>query len=89
MSEENKPYTITDRRGMSKGQEHPNEVCRVCGSKEVHSKQYGKPTMDCITFLQNKIRELEGPVINDGQTERFPEVELDASEQERLKTGHA
>jgi hypothetical protein len=54
-----KPYTITDKRGMSKGQEHPKEVCRVCGSKEVHSKKYGKPTMDCITYLKNQVSELQ------------------------------
>ncbi len=56
---EDKPYTITDRRGMKEGQEHSDEVCRVCGSKEVHSKQYGKPTTECITFLKNQIVLLE------------------------------
>jgi hypothetical protein len=52
-----KPYTITDRRGMKEG--HPDEVCRVCGSKVVHSKQYGQPTMDCIIYLKNRIATLE------------------------------
>jgi len=55
MSDEGKGYTIIDRRGMNEGQEHPDEVCRVCGSKTVHSKQYGKPTMDCINYLNKKI----------------------------------
>lgn len=72
MSEE-KPYTITDRRGMKEGQEHPDEVCRVCGSNEVHSKEYGKPTMECITFLQNQIVLLE----------------RQNAERERAMTGHA
>jgi hypothetical protein len=49
-----KDYTITDRRGMSDGQEHPEEVCRVCGSKEVHSKNYGRPTMECVRYLQDQ-----------------------------------
>jgi hypothetical protein len=44
---------------MQEGQEHPDEVCRVCGSSVVHSKQYGKPTMDCITYLKNIIAVLE------------------------------
>jgi hypothetical protein len=50
-----KPYTITDRRGLNEGQEHPEEVCRVCGAQVVHSKEYGKPTMECIIFLNNTI----------------------------------
>ena len=54
-----KGYTITDRRGMQEGQEHPDEVCRVCGSKTVHSKTYGQPTMDCISYLKNTISVLE------------------------------
>lgn len=33
---------------------HPEEVCRVCGSKEVHSKEYGKSTMHCIVYLQDQ-----------------------------------
>ena len=56
---EEKPYTITDKRGMNEGQEHPEEVCRVCGSKTVHSKKYGKPTMECIKFLKDQISQLE------------------------------
>jgi hypothetical protein len=54
-----KPYTITDKRGLEKGQETPNEVCRVCGSQEVHSKKYGKPTMECIKYLKNQVSELQ------------------------------
>ena len=30
------------------------EVCRVCGSKEVHTQKYNKPTMKCIEFLRKK-----------------------------------
>ena len=61
---EKKPYTITDKRGMKEGQEHPNEVCRVCGAKVVHSKKYGQPTMECITYLKNRITTLQRELNN-------------------------
>lgn len=48
-------YTVTDRRG----EEKPQEVCRVCGSKEVHSKTYNNPTMGCIEYLRAKLKERE------------------------------
>ena len=51
---ENKNYTITDRRGLGNGQERLGEICRVCGSKEVHSKNYNTPTMECIKYLQDQ-----------------------------------
>ncbi len=57
MNKNDKPYTITDKRGMNEGQEHPEEICRVCGSQVVHSKEYGKPTMDCIKYLNDLIEE--------------------------------
>lgn len=63
MSEKEKSYTITDRRGMSDNQEHPEEVCRVCGSKDVHSKKYGQPTMECIKYLQGNIRIAEASAL--------------------------
>jgi hypothetical protein len=49
-------YTVNDRRG----QEKPTEVCRVCGSKDTHSREYNKPTMDCIKYLraENDSREI-------------------------------
>ncbi len=59
MNKNDKPYTIVDKRGMNEGQEHPEEICRVCGSKEVHSKKYGKPTMECIKFLKDQIKPAE------------------------------
>lgn len=30
----------------------PNEVCRVCGSRDVHVDHYGQPTVKCITYLR-------------------------------------
>jgi hypothetical protein len=51
-------YTVNDKRGK----EPPKENCRVCGSTEVHSKEYNKPTMDCIKYLRSKIAELEAKV---------------------------
>ena len=77
---EKKPYTITDRRGMESGQEHPEEVCRVCGSKVVHSKQYGKPTMECIKYLKDQIKPsrrfpmLDGPDIDWATAEKIYEI---------------
>lgn len=52
MEEENKNgYTIIDKRY----QEKPKEVCRVCGSYEVHTQNYNHPTMKCIEYLRNEI----------------------------------
>lgn len=39
---------VNDKRGEDK----PQEACRVCGSQEVHSMEYNKPTMDCIEYLK-------------------------------------
>ena len=50
-----KGYTITDKRGV----EEPKEVCRCCGSTEVHTKQYNKPTMECIIYYRKQINKLE------------------------------
>lgn len=44
-------YTINDRRDEKKSE----EVCRVCGSPQVHSKEYGKPTVNCIEYLRTII----------------------------------
>lgn len=52
-----KAYTVRDRRG---GQ-HPEtaEACRVCGSAQVHTREYSKPTMDCIEFLRSQVSGLD------------------------------
>ena len=62
-----KGYIVTDQRGMEEGQEHPEEVCRVCSSKTVHSKKYGVPTMECIDFLTGKIAALEQLVLHNAE----------------------
>lgn len=50
-------YTVNDRRGESK---EPLELpCRVCGSPTEHSKDYNKPTMDCIKYLRDKVSALQ------------------------------
>lgn len=51
-------HTIIDKRGV----EPPKEPCRVCGAPVIHSREYNKPTMDCIKYLRGKIAELEGSV---------------------------
>lgn len=54
--EKEKSYTINDRRGLElkDGQECMDEVCRVCGSQEVHSKEYGRPTLECVRYLKDQ-----------------------------------
>lgn len=48
-------YTVHDRRGQSPAR----EACRVCGAGVVHSREYGKPTMECIQFLNGTITLLQ------------------------------
>jgi hypothetical protein len=57
MTIEQKPgYIVNDKRG----EEDANvEVCRVCASKDVHTRDYNKPTMACVNHLWERIRELE------------------------------
>lgn len=48
-------YKIVDRRGV---QNAPAEdPCRVCGAPTPHSKTYGNPTMDCIKFLRQELKD--------------------------------
>lgn len=47
-----KNYTINDRRGGKNPE--PQEACRVCGSKDVHTQKYNNPTMECIEYLRCK-----------------------------------
>lgn len=48
--EEREGYRIIDRRGC----EEPKEPCRVCGAPECHSREYNRPTMDCIRYLRER-----------------------------------
>lgn len=48
---------IKDNR--SQFQSKSTEACRVCGCSLVHSREYQKPTMDCIRFLRDKIEVLQ------------------------------
>jgi len=48
-------FVVNDKRGKKE----PEEVCRVCGCEKVHSKEYNKPTMECIKYLRLKITDLE------------------------------
>jgi hypothetical protein len=57
MTEEKKNgYTVIDRRGQ---EEKDVEVCRVCASKEVHTRDYNVPTMECVNHLWDQIRTQE------------------------------
>lgn len=49
-------YKVNDRRGR----EAVGEPCRVCGCPIEHSKEYGKPTMNCIIYLRESRGYLEG-----------------------------
>jgi len=51
-------YTVNDKRGKKA----PQEVCRVCGAPTVHSKDYNKPTMECIKYLRAELAKKESPV---------------------------
>jgi formate dehydrogenase maturation protein FdhE len=51
MSNHDRGYIVHDRRGK----EEITEVCRVCGSPEVHSKVYNQPTMDCVKYLRAEL----------------------------------
>ena len=44
---------IKDKRKNS--DDYSGEVCRVCGCRDVHTKLYNKPTMDCISYLREEI----------------------------------
>lgn len=46
---------MVDKRRWSK--DYSGEVCRVCGSRDVHSRDYDKPTMDCINYLKDEIKQ--------------------------------
>lgn len=48
--EQRNGYTIIDRRG--------GEPCRVCCSQDCHSREYNKPTMECIKYLRGEIARL-------------------------------
>lgn len=52
-------FTVNDRRG-SAAEDTPasDEVCRICGSTEVHSREYNKPTMACVEFFRARIQVL-------------------------------
>jgi hypothetical protein len=48
---------IIDRRGGKNPK--PTEACRVCGSKEVHTREYNQPTKECMQYMLAEIRRLE------------------------------
>ena len=43
---------IRDNRQLMK--ERSREVCRVCGSPDVHVGHYGQPTIKCISYLRDE-----------------------------------
>ena len=75
-------YTVTDKRG----QDTPQEVCRVCGSSDVHSKEYNSPTMECIEHMRNRINAYE-QIINHFKSERNPIIKEEIDIEEKLGDG--
>ncbi len=56
---------INDKRGENK----PREVCRVCGSEDVHTQDYNNPSMDCIEHLRGVIADAKCPKCDVTKTE--------------------
>jgi len=50
---------VNDKRRWAEDYKHTDEVCRVCGAVEVHSSEYGKPTMGCIEYLRSQIKPID------------------------------
>lgn len=59
----------------------PREVCRVCGSKEVHTQQYNNATMACVAYLRVENARLNG-IINQAST-IIKEITEDLNEQSK------
>ena len=49
-------YTVNDRRGTGS---RTVEVCRFCGSPNVHTREYDKPTAECAKYLRQKLHDVE------------------------------
>jgi len=47
---------MIDKRRFSSN--YSGEVCRCCGSNDVHTREYNKPTMECIEYLRKQISDL-------------------------------
>jgi ribosomal protein L37E len=45
-------YTINDKRGKDK--EETLEVCRFCGSRTVHTREYGSAKQECAEYLREQ-----------------------------------
>jgi len=48
---------MIDKRRFSK--DYSGELCRCCLSKDIHTRDYNKPTMECIIYLKQRIEQLE------------------------------
>jgi len=49
---------INDKRGK----EEPKEVCRCCGSEQVHTREYNNHIKKCVEYLRKRVSELEREV---------------------------
>lgn len=57
---------IKDNTGLLKKHQEETEknveVCRICGSKEIHSFAYDIPTMRCVNYLKSRLKAVETAV---------------------------
>lgn len=51
---------MDNKEEIKENKKEKTEVCKVCGSKAVHSRQYSFPTMSCIVYLRGIIDQLKG-----------------------------
>lgn len=54
-------HNVIDKRGTD--YKEPKEVCRVCGSETVHTRDYGRPTTECIKYLKGiALKDCKNPI---------------------------
>ena len=49
MEEKKEGFVVRDLRGV---ENKDGDVCRVCGSIDVHTRVYNQPTMDCVKYFR-------------------------------------
>ena len=53
------------------------ESCRYCGSGEVHTREYGKPTFNCAKHLREENSELRGQLERLIQKTNISQADID------------
>jgi hypothetical protein len=55
---------IRDNRELFRKKENTGQTCRVCGSPDVHTMAYNVPTMGCVEYLREALKEAEAELTN-------------------------